>query len=330
MVIFDDGDVHDRGNVGMPFFLITGSSGHLGSCLYYLLLKNGYRVVRLDIKPAPETVFVGSVRDRDMIDMLFRHFNIKHVVHCAALHERHLETHNEEDFVDTNVEGTAVILDKAREYSGQIESFTLISDVNVLGQALNRSAGSPALWIDEEVAPIPTNKYHRTKLGAEKLCHEFHQKTLIPAFILRAGRFHMDEDHVAEYARLPVPIQDENLKVMELAYCRCDIHDLAYASMQAMRRCRLLKFGLFVISSRPPFDKGDDQSAAGVLNVLAASPGLVLNSSVPGLRDVLNSKRWRHLPSINRVYSPKKAMRKLHWKSQYTFKHAIEKIKNAV
>ena len=83
--------------------LVTGSSGWLGQTLVPRLSRDGHRVVGLDPEPGPTTEIVGSVVDRAVVRRIIREQGIEAIVHAAARHKPHIETHDNSEFVAVNV-----------------------------------------------------------------------------------------------------------------------------------------------------------------------------------------------------------------------------------
>src|SRR5262245_23788325 len=91
--------------------VVTGSSGHLGEALMRTFRARGEPAAGIDIKPSPFTDHVGSVSDRAFVSSCL--VGAKCILHTATLHKPHVATHNSQDFVDTNVTGTLVLLEEA-------------------------------------------------------------------------------------------------------------------------------------------------------------------------------------------------------------------------
>ena len=79
---------------------VTGSSGWLGHTL-----------VGLDPEPGQTTAIVGSVVDRALVHRIIREYGIEAIVHAAARHKPHIETHDNSEFVAVNVQGTLNLLE---------------------------------------------------------------------------------------------------------------------------------------------------------------------------------------------------------------------------
>ena len=164
--------------------LVTGSAGHLGEALMRTFRAAERPAVGLDIKASPFTDQVGSIVDRALVKRCMR--DVKTVIHAATLHKPHIATHTMQDFVETNITGTLVLLEEAA--AAGVECFLYTSTTSAFGDALSPAAGEPAAWITEEVTPIPKNIYGVTKLAAESLCELFFRKHHLPTLVLRTSR----------------------------------------------------------------------------------------------------------------------------------------------
>jgi UDP-glucose 4-epimerase len=103
--------------------LVTGSAGHLGEALMRTLQHTGHEAFGLDIKRSPFTHRLGSVTDRNCVKQCMQGVNA--VLHTATLHKPHIATHSREEFVDTNITGTLIVLEEA--VSAGVGSFVLTS-----------------------------------------------------------------------------------------------------------------------------------------------------------------------------------------------------------
>ena len=119
----------------------------------------------IDIKPSPFTDRVGSICDRAFVRQCMR--GVRTVIHSATLHKPHVVTHTMQDFVDTNITGTLVLLEEA--VAAGVECFLYTSTTSTFGAALTPAADEPAAWVTEDVVPIPKNIYGVTKLAHERL-----------------------------------------------------------------------------------------------------------------------------------------------------------------
>jgi UDP-glucose 4-epimerase len=103
--------------------LVTGRAGHLGEALMRGLHAAGRPALGLDIKGSPFTNRVGSICDRPFVRQAMN--GVRAVVHAASLHKPHVATHTCQDFIDSNVTGTLILLEEAA--AAGAESFILTS-----------------------------------------------------------------------------------------------------------------------------------------------------------------------------------------------------------
>lgn len=298
--------------------LVTGSSGHLGHALMITLPSLGFTPIGIDILASATTTCVGSITDQELISNTLRKYPIRHILHTATLHKPHVESHTKDNFVQTNIAGTLVLLEEAVKLADQLESFVFFSTTSAFGSALSPKAGSPAAWIDENVTPIPKNIYGVTKVAAENICHLFHKQHNLPVLVLRTSRFFPEQDDDEDRRNA---MADDNLKVLEMAYRRCDIKDIVSATICAMGKARQIGWSKYIISAPPPFSNDAETLAA-----LDKNPEEVINRAVPGTAAVFREMGWKYLDRMDRVYDSSKAVRELGWKPEYTFARTIERI----
>ena len=111
--------------------LVTGSAGHLGEALMRSLRTKGAQARGLDVKPSPFTECVGSIADRNFIGTCMH--GVQSVIHAATLHKPHAATRSAQEFVDTNVTGTLVLLEAAS--AARVKSFVFTSTTSAFGLA---------------------------------------------------------------------------------------------------------------------------------------------------------------------------------------------------
>ena len=117
--------------------IVTGSAGHLGEALVRSFRAEGRSVIGVDRKSSPFTDRVGSICDESFVESCMKHASA--VVHAATLHKPHLVTHSWQDFIDTNVSGTLVLL-KAAIAVG-VQSFIFVSTTSAFGSSLSPEIG---------------------------------------------------------------------------------------------------------------------------------------------------------------------------------------------
>ncbi len=279
------------------------------------LRANGREVCGLDIKPSPFTDIVASIADRTAIARAMR--GVGAVLHAATLHKPHVATHSRQEFVDVNVSGTLNLLEEAAAAS--VGAFVFTSTTSVYGFALKPEAGAPAVWVDEDLVPVPKNIYGITKLAAEELCALFRRKFALPCLILRTSRFFPEEDDDADTR---AAYADANVKCNELLYRRTDIEDIVAAHACALDRALAIGFGRYVISGTTPFSRSD------AARVRIDLPGLV-RERIPDYEPEYVRRGWKLPAGVGRIYDNTRARVELGWQPRHDFRSAIAKLRES-
>jgi UDP-glucose 4-epimerase len=292
--------------------LITGSSGHLGEALVHTLRLQGHETVGIDVLAAPETDVVGSIQDADLVQSCMVGVDV--VMHAATLHKPHVASHSAQDFINVNISGTLNLLNAA--VSAKVGSFIFASTTSAFGDALAPPPSLPAAWITEDVRAKPKNIYGVSKCAAEDLCQLYARNHHLPCVVLRLSRFFPEQDDDATRGNAYDLL---NLQINELLYRRVDIADVVSAHIAAMSSAKRIKFGKYVISATSPFTQNDCVDLRG--NVAQA-----LRKYVPSFESVYQSKAWKMLDDIDRVYVNTRAREELDWRPTYDFAQALKAI----
>ena len=288
--------------------LVTGSSGHLGEALMRTLREAGCGPIGLDIKPSPFTDALGSISDRGTVRRCMAGADT--VLHTATLHKPHVATHANQDFVDTNITGTLLLLEEA--VRAGVRRFVFTSTTSVFGAALR--AGTPAAWVTEDIPPAPRNIYGATKLAGEGLCELFFRMHALPVIVLRTARFFPEEDDDAEVRQR---YEIANAQANELLYRRADIADVVGAHLMAIEKAETAGFGRYIVSATTPFAP-DDVAA------LHRDAPAIVHRLFPQCARLYAARGWTLLPQIDRVYSNRRARDELGWAPRYDFAHVLE------
>lgn len=303
-------------NMSAPDVLVTGSSGHLGYALMLDLPNHGFSPIGLDVLASDKTDLVGNITDRPFLASIFsRYSSLRYVLHAATLHKPHVASHPKLAFIETNIEGTLVLLEEASR-TERIEAFIFTSTTSTFGAALAPAPDQPAAWIDEDVVPIPKNIYGTTKIAAEDLCQLIHNETKMPTLVLKTSRFFPEQDD-NETARNSW--DDANLKVCELMFRRVDIADVVSAHVCAMQQAKAIGWGKYIVSAPAPFERSE-----AVLEGLSSEASTVIQQARPQHARMLIEHGWRLPKRMDRVYDSSKAVRDLRWSPTYTFERAVE------
>ena len=285
--------------------LVTGSSGWLGQTLVPRLQRDGHAVFGLDPEPGPTTAIVGSVVDRALVGRLMREQGIEAVVHAAARHKPHIETHDNSEFVAVNVQGTLNLLEEAVAPGSRVDRFIFTSTTSLMISQRIRDGkaggAKEAMWIDETLSTLePRNIYGVTKRAAEELCRLFNHLHRLPILILRTSRFFPEADDMAH----AIAQSDENTKANEYLFRRLTVEDAAESHVVALARVKELGFDTFIISSMTPFSPADCRE------LLVDAPSVV-GRYFPDYRRLYERRGWTMFDSIDRVYDASKAQRTL-------------------
>lgn len=185
--------------------LVTGGAGFIGSNFVRYMVKKypEYQIVNLDeltyagnlenlkdIEDASNYKFVkGDIADRDFINQLFEEEKFDYVLNFAA--ESHVDRSitNPDIFIKTNIQGTQVLLDAAKNI--KVKKYLQVSTDEVYG-----TLGETGYFTEE--TPLAANSpYSASKAGADMLVRAYHETFDLPVNITRCsnnyGPFHFPE-----------------------------------------------------------------------------------------------------------------------------------------
>ncbi|MBB6108739.1 UDP-glucose 4-epimerase [Mucilaginibacter lappiensis] len=290
--------------------LVTGSAGHLGEAILRSLKAQGRQAQGVDIKASAFTDHIGSITNREFVRNCLK--DVQAVIHTATLHKPHIATHTNQDFIDTNVSGTLVLLEEA--VATGITTFVYTSTTSTFGAAMNSAPGEPATWITEEVTPIPKNIYGVTKIAAENLCEMFARKHGLGVVILRTSRFFPEAD---DDATVRGKYSAPNVQANELLYRRVEMEDVVDAHILAIEKAPTIAFGRYIISATTPFTQGDRA-------MLHTDAPEVVKRLFPDYKQLFASQEWTMFPHIDRVYVNSLARTELGWQPKYDFAYVLK------
>lgn len=187
--------------------LVTGGAGFIGGNFVQFMVNKypDYDIYNLDsltyagdltkhreIENKPNYHFVkADIADRKYIMSLFERVKFDYVVHFAA--ESHVDRSitNPEIFVLTNVLGTQVLLDAAKEYN--ITKFVHVSTDEVYGEL----DFDPTTFFTEETPLQPNSPYSASKASSDLLVRAYYETFQLPVNITRCsnnyGPYHFPE-----------------------------------------------------------------------------------------------------------------------------------------
>ncbi|MEW5979912.1 MAG: GDP-mannose 4,6-dehydratase [Acidobacteriota bacterium] len=165
----------------MTSILLTGGAGFIGSHLAQELVRRGHTLVVVDdlndfypvqikranlaeVSRAGNFEFVeADICDAEKMSEVFSRFRPQLVFHLAARAGVRPSLEQPLLYERTNVQGTLVLLEQARQH--QVRRFIFASSSSVYG-----SAGLQP-FSEDETSPFPLSPYGVTKLAGEKHCY---------------------------------------------------------------------------------------------------------------------------------------------------------------
>ncbi|MEL0083413.1 MAG: UDP-glucose 4-epimerase GalE [Gammaproteobacteria bacterium] len=159
--------------------LVTGGAGYIGSHTCVQLLEAGYELVVLDnlSNSTPEALrrveaitgrtaplVEGDIRDRQLLDRLFREQPIDSVIHFAGLKAVGESVEQPINYYQNNVAGTLVLTEAMAAHG--VKKLVFSSSATVYGDP----ASVP---ITEDFPTSATNPYGRSKLHIEEMLRDY-------------------------------------------------------------------------------------------------------------------------------------------------------------
>lgn len=218
--------------------IVTGGAGFIGSNFIFHMLKNhpDYRIVCLDkltyagnlstldpLRQNPNFRFVrADICDRETVFRLFEEEHPDIVVNFAA--ESHVDRSIENPgvFLQTNIMGTANLMDACRKHG--VHRYHQVSTDEVYGDLpLDR----PDLFFTEETPIHTSSPYSSSKAGADLLVMAYHRTYGLPVTISRCsnnyGPYHFPEKLIPlmitnALADKPLPVYGDGLNVRDWLY----------------------------------------------------------------------------------------------------------------
>ena len=232
----------------MKTILVTGGAGFIGSnFIQYMLKHYTYRIINLDaltyagnldnlkeVEQFQNYTFVhGDIRDRALLDKLFKENEIDTVINFAA--ESHVDRSIDEPevFLTTNILGTEALLDTAKKYwnvspedrySRTYKSgvkFIQISTDEVYG-----TLGKEGMFT--EMTPLaPNSPYSASKASADMMVRAYHETFGMPINITRCSNNYGPHQHTEKLIPLMInrcqkglelPVYGDGMQIRDWLY----------------------------------------------------------------------------------------------------------------
>jgi UDP-glucose 4-epimerase len=226
-------------------------------------------------------------------------------------------THSKNQFIDVNVLGTQTLLEVA--IKNHLKAFVYTSTTSTFGGALTHHPENEAVWVTEDLRPIPKNIYGVTKLASEDLCQLAFKEQALPCIVLKTSRFFPEEDDMKH--TMP-DFSQESIAAQEFLYRRVDIEDVVTAHQLAIEHSKKIGFDKFIISATTPFQASDCQ-------LLRKNAPEVIECYYPGAAKRFEELGWKMFQAFDRVYVNTKARTLLGWNPRYNFQTAMDRGRSA-
>lgn len=222
----------------MGKYLVTGCAGFIGSnFVHYMLEKyNDINIVNLDkltyagnldnlrdIEQDSRYDFVqGDICDRTLVDSLLAQYEFDYVINFAA--ESHVDRSIEDPgiFLQTNIIGTATLMDASRKYG--VKRFHQVSTDEVYGDLpLDR----PDLFFREDTPIHTSSPYSSSKAAADLLAMSYFRTYGLPVSISRCSNNYGPYQHTEKLIPLmitkakndqPLPVYGKGINVRDWLY----------------------------------------------------------------------------------------------------------------
>jgi UDP-glucuronate 4-epimerase len=245
--------------------LVTGAAGFIGSHLSERLVRQGMNVVGLDnfdpfYEPAVKwnniaelltspnfKLIEGDIRNRTLIDSIFRQSGLDMVVHLAAKAGVRASIQDPAGYVDVNINGTVILLEAAR--AAGIKKFIFASSSSVYGN------NEKVPFSETDNVDNPISPYAATKKAGELICYTYSHlygmdMTCLRFFTVYGPRQRPDLA-IHKFARLieqgkAIPVYGDGSMERDFTYIE-DIIDGVVASMKQCQGYHIYNLG----ESRP-------------------------------------------------------------------------------
>jgi len=169
--------------------LVTGGAGFIGSEFVREGVKRGYDIVVVDkltyagdlerLKEVEEniTFYKADITNKEFIEHIFKTEKPKVVIHFAA--ESHVDRSilDASPFIKTNVEGTQVLLDVAKDIG--VDKFINIATDEVYGELGQEGT------FKEDSPLVPNSPYSSSKAAADMLGRAYYKTYKLPVITVR-------------------------------------------------------------------------------------------------------------------------------------------------
>ena len=240
--------------------IITGAAGFIGSHLSERLLADGWKVVGVDnfddfydpkikrrnisncLKNKNFQLIEADIRDSTAMDKAIGD-GVEIIVHLAAKAGVRPSIAQPLLYADVNINGTMVLLEKAKKH--KVRKFVFGSSSSVYGN------NKKVPFSEDDNVDFPISPYAATKKAGELICHTYHHLFGIHINCLRFftvyGPRQRPDLAIHKFAKLieqdkPIPVYGDGSMMRDFTYID-DIIDGTVAAMNKCAGCNIYNLG---------------------------------------------------------------------------------------
>jgi dTDP-glucose 4,6-dehydratase len=303
-----------------PTILVTGGAGFVGSnFLRYMLPRyQSYHFINLDkltysgnsnnlldIDQYKNHYFIqGDIGDPNLLDSIIRDYSVDIIVNFAA--ESHVDRSIKDPgiFIQTNVNGTQVLLGSAVKHG--IKLFLQISTDEVYGSLQDEG-------VFTELSPLaPNNPYSASKASADLLIRSYSNTYGLPFNIVRFGNTYGPSQHPEKLIPMtilnalndqPIPIHGQGMSIRDWVFVK-DNNAAINTVLHSGKRGEIYNIG-----------SGEEKRTIDVVHYILE----ILNKPKELIRFIEDR------PGQDYRYAnyPAKIMNELRWKPEYQFEEGL-------
>ena len=226
--------------------LVTGGAGFIGgNFVLDWLAQSDEAVINLDkltyagnletlasLKGHPGHIFVqGDIGDKALVDKLLAQYKPRAIINFAA--ESHVDRsiHGPEDFIQTNIVGTFLLLESARAYYNGLNDAdkTAFRFLHVSTDEVYGSLAPDAPAFTEQHPYEPNSPYSASKAASDHLVRAYHHTYGLPVLTTNCsnnyGPYHFPEKLIPlmivnALAGKPLPVYGDGMQVRDWLYVK--------------------------------------------------------------------------------------------------------------
>lgn len=323
----------------MKNILVTGGAGFIGSNLVRYLQRRYKRayVINLDAltyagsienltdlpDPGRHTFLPGDIRDRNLIEVIVRDYEVDTIVHLAA--ESHVDRSiaSPELFVETNVLGTFNLLEAAKTVWGEKDGFDGVRFHHVSTDEVYGSLGPDDSAFSEKTRYAPNSPYAASKAAADHFVRSYGRTYGLPVTVTNCSNNYGPYQHPEKLIPLMIrnAVKGEELPIYGDGQ---QVRDWLFVEDHCEAICRVLEDGV----PGSVYNVGGENQPANLTLVRAICEEL--DKRRPEAEQVPHGSLIRHVPDRpghDRRYAmdTRKIRSELGWRPKHNLNEGLAK-----